>query len=541
MAAMFGVETEYAFAALDAAGRSLNRRASASRLLDLVGRRVAHLPDGSSSGMFLQNGARLYVDCGAHPEFSTPECTHPSEAVRYVAAGDRLLGAAAGELVAEDPEVAHVVLSRGNVDYSGTGSTWGCHESYLNLADPRNLARQIVPHLVSRIVFTGAGGFDNLCEGARFTLSPRVPHLTRTISGSSTHDRGIFHSKDEPLCGGDYHRLHVLCGESSCSQTAAWLKIGTTALVVAMVEAGLAPGDEVELRSPVAAMRVFAADPTCRARARTKQGAALSALAIQRRYLEQVEAQRGAPFLPKWADEVCERWRSVLDQLAEAPDSVALTLDWAIKLALFRSHAESRGVSWKSVGVWTGIASRLVRAIRRSGVASSEPATAELILGKESPIPDEVARLQPVLRRHGLSWDGLRPFLDLRKELFEIDACYPALGKRGIFAALESQGVLRHRVSSVEPIEPAMIEPPCDGRARVRGEAIRELARAGAPNALADWHAVWDRSGRRTLDLNDPFARAPRWEVWTEDDEPLSGIAFLRRSLGIAVRGRRRS
>src|SRR5437762_13076927 len=121
-----------------------------------------------------------------------------------------------------------------------------------------------MPHLVSRVVYTGAGGFNNLSKGIEFTLSPRVAHLNRGVSGESTHHRGIFHTKGETLAGHDYQRLHLLCGESVCSETAAWLKLGTTALIVAMVDAGLSPGDAVQPRSPLDAIRTFARDPTCK-------------------------------------------------------------------------------------------------------------------------------------------------------------------------------------------------------------------------------------------------------------------------------------
>ena len=60
--------------------------------------------------------------------------------------------------VAEPNE--QVNLLRCNVDYSGVPSTWGCHESYMHrVANPVAVPPQIVPHLVSRIIYTGAGGF----------------------------------------------------------------------------------------------------------------------------------------------------------------------------------------------------------------------------------------------------------------------------------------------------------------------------------------------------------------------------------------------
>src|SRR5262249_19171785 len=149
-----------------------------------------------------------------------------------------------------EPGVAQVVLARSNVCYA-TWNTWGCHESYGHRALPASLPPQIIPHLVSRITFTGAGGFNSLSPGLEFLLSPRVAHLDTAVSDYSTHSRGIFHTKDETLTTTGQHRLHIICGESLCSQTALWLKVGTTALVMALIDGGVKPGEGVQLPDPV--------------------------------------------------------------------------------------------------------------------------------------------------------------------------------------------------------------------------------------------------------------------------------------------------
>jgi len=141
-------------------------------------------------------------------------------------------------------------------------------------------------------VYPGAGGFNSLSLTALdFTLSPRVWHLEHGISNESTHKRGIFHTKNESLPGRRYHSLHILCGESLCSELAAWLKIGTTALVVALIDGGARPGDGVRLCSPLIAMRRFTGDPHCQSVARLRNCAELTALGIQRHYLRQEQRQ----------------------------------------------------------------------------------------------------------------------------------------------------------------------------------------------------------------------------------------------------------
>src|SRR3984957_5522830 len=269
---MWGMESEYAIAGIN--GKEPTRRDElVSRLVGAARRRLMHLPDMCSpSGMFLENGARFYIDCGLHPEMTTPECTTPWELARYIKAGERILEDLTQDLQTEAGADAEVMCFRCNVDYSGSGSTWGCHESYLHRAPPASLPDQLIGHLVSRVVYTGAGGFNPLVKGLDFCVAPRSMHIEQAISGDSTGNRGIFHTKNESLSGDGDNRLHILCGESLCSETAIVLKIGTTALVVAMAEAGLKPGADVRLASPLEALRTVSTDVTCKQELRLAGG-----------------------------------------------------------------------------------------------------------------------------------------------------------------------------------------------------------------------------------------------------------------------------
>ncbi len=105
-------------------------------LLDLAHTRLRNLQDGSSSGLFLENAARLYLDSGMHVEYSTPECANPWDAVRYVEAGHRTLLDLIQKMSGERTPEVQTGCYRVNVDYSGTGATWGCHESYQHRMDP---------------------------------------------------------------------------------------------------------------------------------------------------------------------------------------------------------------------------------------------------------------------------------------------------------------------------------------------------------------------------------------------------------------------
>ena len=517
---LFGIETEYALTALDAQGARLQQNGVLGGLMRNARRLFPHLPDEVSHGVFLGNASRLYVDAGGHPELSTPECDNPWDVVRYVRAGDATLLQVADGIGTRRPARTTAVF-RGNVDYSGSGSTWGSHESYLLHVPPASVAKPLIPHLVSRLVYAGAGGFKNLSPGIEFTLSPRTAHLARVVSSDSTSNRGIFHEKDEDLCGGRHHRLHLICGESLCSELALWLRVGVTALVVALCEAGLAHGEAVELRSPLEAMQRFAGDPTCTATAESVTGVRLTAIAIQRHYLARVEAHVGDAFMPPWAGEVCRRWRAVLDGLEQGWETAATTLDWAIKLALFRDRVRRRGLTWESLGPWTDVARRLSLAWARAR-QGDRPMTAEIVLARDGPIAAEVRAMTVTLERTGLTWSGLRPFLEARAELFEIDTRFGQVGEEGIFAALDAAGVLTHHVEGVEGIRQAMDCPPRVPRAQVRGQLVRELTGQGHRYCCA-WNGVWDTEGRRCVDLRDPFAATPEWKKWRADGPLLPG------------------
>jgi hypothetical protein len=507
---LFGVETEYAVAGMSPSG-PIDSGLILHHLVDCARRSLVHLPDlQSHASTFLQNGSKFYVDCGAHPEFCTPECSNPWDVVRYTLAGHTILAGLLSEVQSSLMPEAEIMCFRCNVDYSGAQTTWGCHESYLHRASSETLQPQIIPHLVSRLIYTGAGGFNPLSPGLEFTLSPRAAHLQHVVSANSTSERGIWHTKSESLSSG-YSRLHVICGESLCSETAAFLRNGATALVVAMADAGLAPGKAVQLANPLDAMRAVAGDVTCKKGLQLVDGSYLTALAIQRHYLDQAESHLGTLFMPQWGAEVCRHWRAVLDQLDDAPDSIAHSLDWAIKLALYRDQARCMGIRWDALTFWNKVISKLTTALGDGGYGEEgEMAQSlELAIGPQSQIPREIASLDPLLESRGFGRRDLKTLLSGRQKLFEIDTRFGQLGPKGIFQTLDRAGVLKHHIRGVDNIDQAVTEPPATGRARVRGNVIQRMA--GSANLECGWQHIVNRQEKEILDLSDPFTSEETW------------------------------
>lgn len=471
-----GLETEYAFNVYGPNGEPMDRARGLHRMLEQARRQFACLTDsGGVFGVFLSNGARLYIDAGSHPEYSTPECAHPRDLVLHSVAGDLVVHELATAAVAGLPG-ASIGVFRANVDYT-SGATWGCHESYLHRGDSNQISTLLIPHLASRIVYTGAGGFQRGPQRTRFVVSPRVGHLTQAVSDHSTERRGIFHTKDEPLCSGGYHRLHVICGESLCSQIANFVRVGATALVVRLILAGVIDADRVVLRSGLAAIRVFAEDPRCTKQVSLANGNRLTAIELQRTYLQVAEDHIGDPFMPRYAEEVCTEWRRLLDLVALGPEAAATTLDWAIKYALFIDHARKRGTAWSKF--------------------ASNPT--------------------------------------LSNELFEIDTRFGELGEHGIFRTLDAAGALHHTLRDLGDVARATCEPPNQGRARIRGARVRDLS-AERARYQCSWDRIIDLQERRNFDMSDPFGRGASWKptptVATESDR-------LRAQLRREMRARR--
>ncbi|MCX6480342.1 MAG: depupylase/deamidase Dop, partial [Mycobacterium sp.] len=192
-----------------------------------------------AANMILTNGARLYVD-HAHPEYSAPEVTDPMDAVIWDKAGERVMEAAARH-VASVPGATKLQLYKNNVD--GKGASYGTHENYLMSRQTPFAAviAGLTPFMVSRQVVTGSGrvGIGPSGDEPGFQLSQRADYIEVEVGLETTLKRGIINTRDEPHADADkYRRLHVIIGDANLAETSTYLKVGTTALVLDVIEEG---------------------------------------------------------------------------------------------------------------------------------------------------------------------------------------------------------------------------------------------------------------------------------------------------------------
>ncbi|MFC0553039.1 depupylase/deamidase Dop [Planotetraspora thailandica] len=301
------------------------------------------------ANVILTNGARLYVD-HAHPEYSTPECTNPRAAVIWDKAGERVMHDAAVR-ASGMPGNAPIQLYKNNTD--AKGASYGCHENYLmRRATPfADIVRHLTPFFISRQVVCGAGkvGIGQDSRGEGFQISQRADFFEVEVGLETTLKRPIINTRDEPHADPEkYRRLHVIIGDANMSEISTYLKLGTTALVLAMIEDGFLTTD-LSAESPVAALRAVSHDPTCKYEIALRNGRKMTAVQLQMEYLEQarkyVEDRYGSS-VDEMTKDVLNRWESVLTRLAEDPMQLSRELDWVAKLELLEGYRTRDGLSW---------------------------------------------------------------------------------------------------------------------------------------------------------------------------------------------------
>jgi proteasome accessory factor A len=388
------------------------------------------------ANVILTNGARLYVD-HAHPEYSTPEVTNPRDAVIWDKAGERVMAAAA-EHAAKIPGAGNIQLYKNNTDNKGV--SYGFHENYLMRRQTpfAEIVRNLTPFFVSRQVVVGAGrvgiGQDGRQHG--FQISQRADFFEVEVGLETTLKRPIINTRDEPHADPErYRRLHVIIGDANMGEVSTYLKVGTTALVLAMIEEKwfTDTGVDFGVEAPVAALRAVSHDPSLKHQVTLRDGRRLTGVQLQMEYLEQarkfVEDRYGSDADEQTVD-VLARWESVLSRLTEDPMSLSRELDWVAKLELLQGYRDREGLDW------------------------------------------DAHKLQLV----DLQYCDVRP-------------------DKGLYNRLVARGRMERIVSDAE-IERAVTEPPTDTRAYFRGRCLSKYA---DEVAAASWDSVIFDVGRESL------------------------------------------
>lgn len=436
---------------------------------------VEEYEDPGAANVILTNGARLYVD-HAHPEYSSPEVTTPLDAVRWDRAGELVMLDSVRRLAAS-PALPDVTLYKNNVD--GKGATYGTHENYLvDRAVPfADVVARLTPFLVTRQVFTGAGrvGLGQRGEHPGFQLSQRADYIEAEVGLETTLRRPIVNTRDEPHADPTrWRRLHVIIGDATMLEVATYLRLGTTSLVLWLIEqAEAGPGrpfvravDRLALRDPVAAVHRVSHDLDLTAELELVDGRRLTALQVQQEYLGAVRAALAAAGSEPDAQtsDVLARWGSLLERLATEPASCAREVEWIAKL-------------------------RLLDGMRRR---------------------DHLAWDHPRLAAVDLQWSDVRP-------------------ERGLYHRLVAAGAVELLVTDQQAQE-AVLHPPQDTRAYFRGEAV---ARYGAQISAASWDSVvFDVPGAHSLQrvpMRDPLrgTRAHVGELLDNSPDARSLLAAL--------------
>jgi proteasome accessory factor A len=389
------------------------------------------------ANVILTNGARLYVD-HAHPEYSTPEVTNPRDAVVWDKAGERVMAAAATHAAATIPGAGGIQLYKNNTD--NKGASYGCHENYLMRRQTpfAEIVRHLTPFFVSRQVVVGAGrvgiGQDGRQHG--FQISQRADFFEVEVGLETTLKRPIINTRDEPHADPErYRRLHVIIGDANMSEISTYLKVGTTALILAMIEERWFADTGVDLgvEAPVASLRALSHDYSLKHQVTLRDGRRLTGVQLQMEFLEQarkfVEDRYGTDVDEQTTD-VLDRWESVLTRLADDPMSLLRELDWVAKLELLQGYRDREGLDWDA---------------------------------------------------HKLQLVDLQ-YSDVRQE-------------KGLYNRLAARGRMQRLVTDAE-IDRAVTEPPTDTRAYFRG---RCLAKFADDVAAASWDSVIFDVGRDSL------------------------------------------
>ncbi|MGI8590558.1 MAG: Pup--protein ligase [Nakamurella sp.] len=419
---IMGVETEFGITCTFHG----QRRLSPDEVARYLFRRVVSW--GRSSNVFLRNGSRLYLDVGSHPEYATAECDDLLTLIAHDKAGERILQdlvVDAEARLAEEGIGGDIYLFKNNTD--SAGNSYGCHENFLigRAGEFSRIADGLIPFLVTRQLIAGAGKVLQSPRGASYCLSQRADHIWEGVSSATTRSRPIINTRDEPHADAErFRRLHVIVGDSNMSQTTTLLKVGSAALVLEMIEAGIALRD-FTFDNPIRAIREISHDVTGRRPVRLASGAEISALDAQSEYYSKAVDFVAARGTDPISARVLDLWRRTLEGV-ESDDlsGVDTEIDWVIKKKLIDSYATRHGMdlsdpriaqidlTYHDVRAGRGLHSLLVKRGMAATVVSDDDITAAMTVAPQTTRAklrgEFVAAAQDAGRDYTVDWVHLK-------------------------------------------------------------------------------------------------------------------------------------
>ena len=436
---ILGLETEYGVTCVVDG----QRRLSPDEVARYLFRRVVAW--GRSSNVFLPNGGRLYLDVGSHPEYATAECDKVSDLISQDQAGDRIieeLAIEAEKRLNSEGIQGQIHLFKNNID--AAGNSYGCHENYSisRKFNFQKVTESVIPFLITRQIFTGAGKWLSNNKNQNFQLSQRSDHMWESISSATTRSRPIINTRDEPHADPEeYRRLHVIVGDSNMSQTTTNLKVSSTEMILQLIEIGQI-NDEFNIENPIRTLRDISSDLTFSKKFRLSNGKEVTALNLQEHYLERViNSSIYSEFeANEYYKKAIDLWEKFLN-CAKQNDfsSVDKDIDWVIKKKYMDQYQ------------------------KKNGLKNNDPRMVLIDI----------------------------TFHNIRKD-------------RGIFYILEKFGLINTIVDQ-NMINNAMDFAPESTRAKLRGEFIKK-AQEKKRDYTVDWvHLKINDQNQRTVVCKDPF------------------------------------
>mgnify|MGYP006273899759 FL=1 len=436
---ILGIETEYGVTCVVDG----QRRLSPDEVARYLFRRVVAW--GRSSNVFLPNGGRLYLDVGSHPEYATAECDNLEDLLIQDQAGDRIvedLVIEAENRLNNEGIKGQIHLFKNNID--SAGNSYGCHENYSisRKYDFQKVIENIIPFLITRQIFCGAGKWVSNSKTMNFQISQRSEHMWESVSSATTRSRPIINTRDEPHADPEeYRRLHVIVGDSNMSQTTTALKVSATEMILQLIESSEFTED-LGFENPIRAIRDISNDLSFKKKYRLNSGKEYSAIEIQEIYLNRILS---SPKYQEFKENVIYRysldlWQRTIQSIKnENFDSVNKEIDWVIKKNFMENYQEKNALKKQ----------------------------------------------------------------DSRLNLIDI-SFHNIRRDRGIFYILEKNGFVKSLIKDQSIIEGCQI-PPQSTRAALRGKFIKH-AQEKKRDFTVDWvHLKINDQNQKTVVCKDPF------------------------------------